>query len=271
MLAELGKICVFLKRDFRMLYTYKIAFITTFLNMLITFFHLVLFGGMFAADEVSALDIYGGNFISFILVGSIGWGFLWNILNSTSFSLRNEMLMGTLESILLTPTKIYTMMIAYALFGCFFGLLSIFILFFIGVVFFGFSAFASATIYTGVILILSAIMMLGIGMVFSGLTIRYKHLGQTLPLIQGVTMLFSGVYYPIDQLPTVLQPVSKFMPFYYSLEGLRLSLMSSTSNNQIYSFIIIIFLLTISFLILGVYSIRFGVKKAKKEGSLGFY
>lgn len=271
MFNELEKIGVFLKRDFRMLYTYKIAFLITFLNMVITFFYLVLFGGMFAVNQVSALEPYGGNFISFILIGSIGWGFLWNVLNTTSFSLRNEMVMGTLESVLLTPTKIYTMMIAYALFGCFFGLLSMAILFLIGIGFFGLSAFESSSIYTIVIFFLSATMMLGIGMIFSGLTIWYKHIGQTLPLIQGITMIFSGVYFPINQLPPILQPVPKIIPFYYSMEGLRLSLIPTTPTSEILKIIIILLILTISFLIIGLYSINRGLKNAKREGSLAFY
>jgi ABC-2 type transport system permease protein len=114
-------------------------------------------------------------------------------------------------------------------------------------------------------------MMLGIGMIFSGLTIWQKNIGQSLPLIQGITLLFSGVYYPIQQLPEVLQPISKIIPFYYSVEGLRLSLIPNTSSEEMLQIIIILTVLTIAFLIIGVFAIKMGLKNAKKQGSLAFY
>lgn len=271
MFNEVKKIGVFVKRDFRMLYTYKLAFLTTFLNMIITFFHLALFGGMFGISQLSSLSIYGGDFISYILVGSIGWGFLWNILNSTSFSLRNEMMMGTLESLLITPTRIYTMMVSYAIYGSFFGVLSMIILFIIGVGVYGFTAFSNANIYTIIIFCLSAAMMMGIGMIFAGLTLWFKHIGQTLPLIQGLTLFFSGVYFPVDQLPPALQPIVNIMPFYYSVEGLRLSLLPIIPIQKITNFILILLVMTILSIIIGIIVLNKGVMKAKKDGSLGFY
>jgi ABC-2 type transport system permease protein len=226
---------------------------------------------MFQSSEIPALAPYGGDFIAYVLVGSMGWIFLWNITNSVSFSLRNEMLMGTLESILLTPTKIHTIMIAYVIFGSFFGALSMIILFLVGVFGFNITAFSSASIYTVIIFILSMVMMSGFGMIFGGLTLKFKNIGQTIPLIQGIAMFFCGVYFPISILPEILQPLAKLMPFYYSIEGMRISLTVDKFTSELLFHLIILLILAVIFVIIGLTLLQKSLKNAKKEGSLAFY
>jgi len=270
MMDEIRKVGVFIKRDFRILFTYRLAFSTAFLGIIFNLFYLVLFGSMFGSRELSALLPYGGDFISYILVGSIGWGFMWSIMGMTSSSLRSEMMMGTLESILLTSTKISTIMIAYTIFGCIFGLLSIGILISVGFFCFGVS-FGTATAYTFVIMFLSALLMMGFGMIFGGLTIWVKNIGQVAPLIQNVAMFFCGVYFPITVLPNYLQPVAKYVPFYYSIEGLRKSLIPTTPESEMMKYIIILLVLSIAFILIGLYALCKGLAKAKKDGNLAFY
>ena len=271
MFKEVSKIGVFVIRNLRMLFTYKLAFSVSFLSIVFNFLYLVLFGTMFGTNEVSGISQYGGDFISYILIGSIGWGYLWSIMSSTSSGLRIEMMMGTLETILLTRTKLYTMMIAYALYGILFGIISMAILVVIGLLMFGFSVFATANIYTILIFVLSGAMMMGFGMFFGGLTIWLKNIGQTVPLIQNITTFFCGVYFPITVLPGYLQPIHKFIPFYYPIEGLRLSLLPSPPEGKIIEIIIIIGILTVIFGIIGLFTLKKGLEKAKKDGSLAYY
>jgi ABC-type polysaccharide/polyol phosphate export permease len=259
-----------------MLFTYRLAFYTTFVSTVFNLFYLIVFGSMFLTSgnsSVEALSAYGmqNDFISYIIIGSIGWGFLWSITSTTGSSLRSEMMMGTIESILLTPTKLYTMMVSYAIFGGLFGALSISIIFVIGYAFFGVTAFATATIFTVVLFFLSILMMFGIGMIFSGLTIWIKNIGETIPLVQSFCLFFSGVYFPVTQLPEIFQPVAKFIPFYYSIEGLRLSLISTTPASELIEFVVILAILAILSIVIGLITLKKGLKKAKKEGSLGFY
>ena len=271
MLNEFKKIGVIIKRDFRVYFTYKLAVSMAFFSILFNFLYMVLFGSMFKAGVIPAIDAYGGDYISYILVGSIGWGFMWSILSQTSESLRSEMELGTLESLLLTPTSIYTMTIAYTLFGSFFGLLSILGLLLIGFALFGINVLATASIFTLIIFILSIIMMTGFGMILGGLTIWIKNIGETAPFIQSIAMFFCGVYFPISLLPESLQGVAKFVPFYHFIEGLRLSLVPGTPTSELINSVLTLTALSIIFVLIGAYALHRGIKKAKKDGSLAFY
>ena len=269
MLDELRKIGVFIKRDFHIMLTYRLAFSAMFLNMVFSLLYFILFGSMFGTRTPTVLLPYGGDYIYYLLVGSIGWGFLWTVMNATSASLRNEMMMGTLESVMLTVTRISTIVIAYTIFGCLMGLLTIAIILIVGFFLFGITIIGN--IYAFFVMFLSTVMMMGLGMVFGGLTLWIKNIGNTIPLIQNIAMFFCGVYFPITILPKILQPIAKFIPFYYSIEGLRKTLQINSSLSEIYYFITILVLLDVLFIFLGLFTLRRGVVKAKRDGSLSFY
>lgn len=271
MFEEIKKISSFLKRDFIMLATYKLAFTSSFIGMIFNLLYFILFGSLFESSVTPLLDPYGGNYIAYILIGSIGWTFLWSIMNTTAQSLRSEMMMGPLETILLSKTKLYTLMVSYASFGSFFGLLSTIVFFIIGYILFGISLSGSVSIFTLIIFILSAFMMMGFGMIFSGLTIWLKNIGNTIPFIKNIIMFFCGVYFPITVLPHSIQPVVNFIPFYYSIEGLRRSLISTTPQIEMIIITLILIGFVIFFNVIGIIILQKGLNKAKIEGSLSFY
>jgi len=271
MLDELRKIKVFVVRDFRMLSTYKLALSMTFLTTVFNLFYFALFGSMFGSSSLPALSDYGGDFLSYIIIGSMGWGFLWSIMGTTAASLRSEMMMGTVESILLTKTRLYTMMVSYAIYGSFFGLISIVILLSVGYLVFGLEVFANANLFTLVVFFLSATMMMGFGLIFGGITIWLKNIGPTTMLLQNISMFFCGVYFPLTVLPVVARPISYYIPFYYSIEGLRRSLIPSTTTGEMMMYSIILLFCSVLFNAIGLYVLHRGLIKAKKDGSLMFY
>lgn len=266
MIENLRKIIAILQRDFRILFTYKLAFSTMFLNMIFNFFYFVLFGTMFSQEMPQYLSSYQQDFVTYLLIGSIGWSFLWSVTSSSSVAIRNEMMLGTLETLLLSTTKLSTLIIAYTFFGCFFGLISVFILLFVGYFFFG--IYLIFNYLTVLIFIISSIMMAGLGMIFCGITLSKKNIGNAIPVIQNISMFFAGVYFPITVLPKILQEYAKFIPFYYPIEGIRISILDPSKS---LFFICIISLFASSFILFGIVSLRIGLDKAKRESSLSFY
>jgi ABC-2 type transport system permease protein len=114
-------------------------------------------------------------------------------------------------------------------------------------------------------------MMMGFGLIFGGLTIWLKNIGQTTPLLQNIVMFFCGVYFPVAVLPTYLQPISKYMPFYYSMEGIRQSLIPSTPTSDLLYYIVVLIFLSDLFILIGIFVLRKCLIKAKKDGTLTFY
>ena len=271
MTEELNKIYVFLKRDFSILSTYRLAFATGLFSMVFNILSLIMFGFIFGRTELPVLAPYGGNFISYLLVGSLGWGFLWTISSIVSMSLRSEMVMGTLESILVTPTSLFSMILAYSLFGCFFGLISMLGVVAVGFALFGAVPLLSSNIFTFIVFMLSIILMSGFGMMLAGLTMWLKNIGEITALVQNITMLLSGVYFPIEILPESIRGIAKFVPFYYPMTALRKSLSPAVGSYDFMVDMLILLLSSIAFVVVGIYVLQKGVKKARAQGSLSFF
>lgn len=269
MLSEFKKVSAILERNFAMLFTYKFAFLTNLISKFFIFFWLILVGKIFG-EVSSSLSLYNGNFVEFILIGSIVWSLLWNIIESMTFSVRNEMLMGTLEAIFLTPINRSTVIISYGIFGLIVSLLPITILYLIGVFVFNVRVFAFANLYTFTILILSCTFALGFGLMISGFIFWQKYIGDLVPLLQGFCVFFSEVYFPLEVLPPFLRFSSRFNPFYYCVKGVRLSLLDGLSSELLW-YILVLFSLTVLFSVIGFLTLHMGITKAKREGTLSFY
>lgn len=264
------KILIFIKRDLQIMLTYKIVMISNYTYMIMNFFFFIFFAKMFGTRFLDALKPYGGDFISYILIGSIGWGFLWSVMGSSSGSLRNEMMQGTFEPIFLTPTSPYIFILAYTIWGIFMGVISMLIFLTIGFLFFDVIIIGNYIIAL-LILSLSIIMMIGFGLAVAGLGIYVKRVGNLISIVQSISLFLCGVYFPIEVLPSWIQPISKFLPFYYSIIGLRIALSSNLNRESLLFTISILFFFCFSAIILGIYFLKKGINKARKEGTMAYY
>lgn len=90
-------------------------------------------------------------------------------------------------------------------------------------------------------------------------------------LIQNIALFFSGVYFPITVLPEFLQPVAIFVPFYYSIEGLRKSLRPTIITAENHGVCLEIIPFSYWGYFAGNFYFSMGIEKAKIDGSLAFY
>jgi ABC-2 type transport system permease protein len=266
----LRKLYVFVKRDFLMLFTYKFAMVFNYAQMIMNLFLFVLFAGMFGERMLVMLEPYGGDFIQYILVGSIGWGYLWSAMGAASGSIQQEMMRGTFEPIFLSPTSPFVIVIAYTIWGLIMGTISLFIHLFIGIFVFNVQLTGNIMVAIG-LMGLSVLMMIGFGLMVAGLNVFLKQIGAMVSVIQSISLFLCGVYFPLSVLPEIIQPLGKILPFYYSIMGLRLSLSETSSFSDIMSYIWIISLLAIISLSVGAFLFKQGLNRARNEGTLAYY
>ncbi|MFQ6087696.1 MAG: ABC transporter permease [Candidatus Methanofastidiosia archaeon] len=264
------KIVTFIKRDFRIMFTYKFAMVFNYMNMLFNLLIFILFVKMFGIRFLKSLEGYGGDVISYIILGTMGWSYLWSAMGAASQSMRKEMSIGTFEPIFLTPTSPLTIVIAYTTWGIFMSTLSIAL--FLGIAISLFDVRLNANyLLTFTLLILSLLMMIGFGLMIAGLNVYVKQVGAVVSIFQRIAYFLCGVLFPISVFPSYIQTISKILPFYYAIKGLRLSLMVNPELDVIFPYIIILFILSAVSLVSGIHFFKKGLDKARKEGSLAYY
>jgi ABC-2 type transport system permease protein len=268
---EIHKILAFIKRDFLMEWSYRFSFCLNILGIfvsVVTFYFIAKILGEGASPYLSE---YGGEYFPFVLIGIAFSGYFSTALKSFAFNIRREQFLGTLEAMLITPTKISTVILASSLWDFLFASITVLIYLFFGIFFFGLKLFQPNIFLAGIILILTIICFSGIGMISAGFIMLFKKGDPITWLISTFSSLLGGVYFPIEILPQTAQKLSAFIPITYALRSIRLILLQGASAEKVVFDIFILLAFVVVLLPIGILVFKFAVKMAKIEGSLTHY
>jgi ABC-2 type transport system permease protein len=96
----------------------------------------------------------------------------------------------------------------------------------------------------------------GLGFMLSSFAKNEFQAIQFLPLILFPSILLSGVFWPIEAVPTLLRPVSYFIPLTYAVEGLRSVMIRGWSVDGIWVQLIILIGFAIAMLVLSTWGLK---------------
>jgi ABC-2 type transport system permease protein len=138
----------------------------------------------------------------------------------TSIAFLRERSQGTIERVMASPMTRTELVIGYILGFTLFALVqSLMILLFV--------IYALRVHYSGnlslvfLITVLLTIGSINLGIFLSAFAQNEFQIVQFIPLVFGVQIFLSGVFWPIDQLPAILRPISYILPLTYANEALR--------------------------------------------------
>ncbi len=267
----LRKIAAFIKKDLLIQMSYRLNFILNRLRILIQVGILYFIAKLFGKVTTPYLKEYGGEYFSFVLIGLAFSGYFMTALRSFSRGIREEQMTGTLEAILLTPTKISILIICLTCWDFIFASLNILVYLLLGICFLG-VRLSNVDIFTVfIILLLTIVSFSSIGMLSAAFTTVLKK-GDPISWVIGMfSTFFGGVYFPVAILPRGLQRISFFLPITYSLKSLRYALLQGYSFHMLLPDIISLLAFSVVLLPLGIFSFRYAIKRAKRDGSLVHY
>jgi ABC-2 type transport system permease protein len=154
-------------------------------------------------------------------------------------------------------------------FAVLYGVVRTAALFAVVALFFGLSFPAADFVAALVLLAVASISFVGIGMVTAVLPLISPEKGAQLGFIaQGLLLVVSGVYYPIDILPGWMQAVARISPATYALDGIRDAVLSgdgvAAMRDELWPLVII----GAVCIPLGLAVFRRGERHAKRHGKL---
>lgn len=166
----------FLKKDLLMEVSYKFSFVLQFASI---FFSVVMFyfvGKLLgeAPTVQKSISEYGGNYFAFVLIGIAFQNYLSVGLGSFANNIRAEQMIGTLEAMLVTPTRLATIVLSSSQWSFAFTSIRVAIYLVLGGVFFGVS-FTNATILpTLTALLLTVIAFSSLGIISASFIMVFK-------------------------------------------------------------------------------------------------
>ena len=127
----------FLRRDWRLQLSYRFSFLLQFFGI---FFNLLVFyflSKLVGDSAAPYLEPYGGNYFAFVLIGLAFSGYFGVGLNSFSANLREAQTTGTLEAMLMTPTRLSTVIMSSSIYDYGFVTFQVFVYLALGGLLFG--------------------------------------------------------------------------------------------------------------------------------------
>lgn len=258
----------FFKRDLSLALSYRLSFLMQIGGI---FFSVTLFyflAQLFGTALVPQLEQYGGDYFSFVLIGLAFSGYMGLSLSSFAQSIREGQMMGTLEIMLLSPTRLSAILLSSTLWSYLLTTVRVLVYLLIGVLVFSFSLNQANFLTALVILVLSITSFSGIGILSAALVLIVKKGDPVAWALGGASSLLAGVYYPITVLPDWLEPISRFLPLTYALDGMRMAMLKGVSLYDVRFDILALLGFTVVLTPLAFLVFRKALKRAKIEGSL---
>lgn len=202
----------------------------------------------------------GGSSFDFVAPGIIAMNVMMSGLTALGAALARERESGTLDGILMSPISrtsiILGKTVSHTIRNLFQGGITIAI----AVLIFGVTIRGNPLLIV-FILILGTISFLGLGIIATAIAKEQESAQLILGLLQFPMMFLSGVLFPIEQMPQILQTVSKVLPLTYAVEALRKVMILGVGFEAIILPITILVILGVVTMALGVPLFERAVKK----------
>src|SRR5438094_1698245 len=157
-----------------------------------------------------------------LLVGAVIWAYLGIIFEILTETVAWERWEGTIEYTFMAPLSRPVHLLGMGVFAIGYGVVRAVLLFGVVAAFFSLHLPDANYVAALVLLMIASISFIGIGMMTAVLPLISPEKGAQLGFVaQGVLLVVSGVYYPIDVLPGWMQQISTISPATYALNDIR--------------------------------------------------
>jgi ABC-2 type transport system permease protein len=216
-------------------------------------------GGQIDVDKVTTT----------LLVGAVVWAYLGIIFEILTETVAWERWEGTIEYTFMAPLSRPIHLFGMGAFAIVYGIIRAVLLFGVVALFFDLDLSQANFAAALVVLLVGSISFIGIGMMTAVLPLISPEKGTQLGFIaQGLLLVVSGVYYPVEVLPQWMQWISVISPATYALDGMRDAIIDgdgiTAMGDELWPLVVI----GIVSVPLGLEVFRRGERYAKRHGKL---
>src|SRR3954451_580557 len=204
-----------------------------------------------------------------LLIGAVIWSYLGIVFEILTETVAWERWEGTIEYTFMAPLSRAVHLLGMGAFAVLYGVLRTTALFGVVALFFGL-AFPDANFAAAlVILAVASVSFVGIGMVTAVLPLISPEKGAQLGFIaQGLLLVVSGVYYPVEVMPSWMEALAAISPATYALEGIRAAVLDGAGAGAVWADLWPLLVMGAVAIPLGLAVFRTGERYAKRTGKL---
>lgn len=263
-----NKALAFIKRDFIVESSYKLAFILQLVNSFFPVLSFFFIGNLINEDTVPGLGKYGSSYFSFALIGVAFTRYFQLAMDTFSENMKRAQMAGCLEAIIGTQSDPKTIVIMSSFYSFLSAGVQMIFMFLVGTFMLGFSWSSINVPGALAAFAVSLIAFISLGIFCAAGTVVFKR-GEPFGWLFGVLSgLLGGALFPVDVMPTWLQWLSHIFPTTYALDALRLTILKGYSISMISNQLMIIGGMTLVLFPLSLKTFQWAIEKGKRDGTL---
>lgn len=268
---EWTKLFAFVRRDVLVLFSYRFAFLADIANL--AFQGLSFYFVSLMIDPV-AMPEYGearASYMAFVAIGIAFGAFMQVGLGRVVTAIRNEQVLGTLESLFMTPTRPLTLQIGLVVYDLLYVPVRTAI--FLGIIMVGFGVqFDLTSLGPALAILLVFILMVwGLGMLGAGAVLTFRRGSGIVGFVGAAVSVSSGAYFPLDLLPESLGTILEASPVAVAFDAARRTLIGGEGWADISGGLLYIGMSALVALALGLWAVRAAIRRERRMGTLSHY
>ena len=271
LVAEARKIPAFLRRDLLTMLSYRAAFVGDLLAIAV---QALTFAFIAKLIDPSTLPSYNGvraGYLEFVMVGVVIATVSGLLLQKVSMAIRQEQMIGTLESLLVTPTHPTTVQVGSAAFDLLFVPVRMGVLLLVVALTLGLGFQTDGVLPSIVLLGCFVPFVWGLGLIAAGVVVTFRRGGGVIGVTMAMLGLASGAFFPLALLPGWLQAIAEANPVAVAIEGTREALIGGTGWSGVGTAVLILVPLSAAAVLAGVVVFRTALAREYRNGTLGLY
>jgi len=266
----LRRVWAFIARDWQLELSYRMQFFLRILSILIVvttlFFVSKIFTGFTDPRFAQWRDPLAAWLTGLAVLNYFMTGF-----SSLANAIRQEQVQGTLESVLMTPISVPTVIVASSAWDFVQATFFSFMYLFFGWLFFGVH-YRGSFLLALVFLLLTTTVLACLGILSASFAMVFKR-GDPFGVFLGTgSALFSGVFFPTqlirDYAGQGVAGISRVLPPTYGLDGIRRVLIDGAGLSEVHDPLLTLLVFLAVLLPLSLWVFNRAVRRAKREGSL---
>ena len=269
----LRRVRAFIVRDFQLALSYRFEFFLRVLTILFMVTTLFFISQIFIGRADIPFSQWRDPLAAWI-TGLAVLNYFMTGFSSLATAIRSEQSQGTLESVLLTPINVPTMIVASSAWDFVQATFFSFLYLFFGWLFFDVH-YQGNYLLALLFLILTTLVLACIGILSASFAMVFKR-GDPFGILLGTgSALFSGVFFPTQLIREYggvgLGSISRLLPPTYGLDGIRRVLIEGQGFMQVREPLMTLLSFLIVLLPFSLWVFGRAVRRAKREGSLVQY
>ena len=196
--------------------------------------------------------IYGNiKYIDFLVPAVLGMTVMFSCMMGMGATIAGERETGELARLFMTPTSVSTVIGGKIASKLLIELVRALILIFMAIILFNVSI-KGGIAQTFIVLVIGALCFVGFGIMLSARTSTQEDYAQIVMPFSMPMMFVSGVFYPIETMPWILQKLAYIFPLTYLNDAMRGIMLKGQTLGDVWLDLVVLLGFTIVFFIIGV-------------------